>query len=549
MRVHEIPRRLRTGVVLALMAIVSPAVSQTLPPTVDAGTIARENLRNQGSVEQEAQPAKIGSGAVPKAAQLPVVTFPAGGTTFLLKRVEFSPSKFLSQETLDAIVAPYLNTRVDLSKIQAIVNAVNEIYTQRNLVTASADLPPQKLDSGVLRIRLVEGRLGELTVTGAVQNPTDFYTRRIRITPGETIDVPELNSEINLFNRVNDAQIKASLQPGTSFGLTDIALAAIEPPKDLLEVFGDNFGVTSVGAFEGGLLYRHYGLLGSDDKLSFYGLGARGDLVGNVAYSIAVTPTGGRVGLSYTRGGIKIVEGPFEALNITGSSQIGAVNFSHPLFINNNFFIQAVGSVADDISSTNQGTTPISQNQTVKGSAGVSASYVGDMFNLTVTPTYSRANSRLLVTDDKEDYNLVNGILQGSARLPYGFNAILTAVGQYSSEALLPGDQLFQIGGPLSVRGYTSNAIAGDSGYYFNAELHHGLPELYKGLDLFAFFDNGTVFSTFPTRTTLTAAGGGINLNVNDHVSAQIFVGVPLKSVLTDQAGYQIYGRLVLTAF
>jgi hemolysin activation/secretion protein len=130
-------------------------------------------------------------------------------------------------------------------------------------------------------------------------------------------------------------------------------------------------------------------------------------------------------------------------------------------------------------------------------------------------------------------------------RLPAQFSAAALGSWQYAWEKLLPGDQLFSVGGPTTVRGYPTNAAAGDSGYYFNFELHRNMSDMIKGLDLFAFIDSGSVYSTFPAITQLDSAGAGLSWTPYTALTFEGSVGVPWRTVIADQSHYQFYGRII----
>ena len=146
--------------------------------------------------------------------------------------------------------------------------------------------------------------------------------------------MPQLTADVTWFNRTNDVQIRALLQPGTDFGLTDLQFAVTEPPRNTLQFFTDNQGVKTTGRYQAGVYYKLHGLAGFDDRLTFYGTKSDGNLNGNVSYNVPVNPWGGRVGVSYTQGKIKIVDGPVPPLDVTGKSDQVAVNFAQPVFVN-----------------------------------------------------------------------------------------------------------------------------------------------------------------------------------------------------------------------
>ncbi len=69
---------------------------------------------------------------------------------------------------------------VDLSTIQRMVKEINDLFAQRNLATAAAFLPAQKLNSGIVHVQIVEGRLGKVVDKGANAMSKDFvlFARR-----------------------------------------------------------------------------------------------------------------------------------------------------------------------------------------------------------------------------------------------------------------------------------------------------------------------------------------------------------------------------------
>ena len=113
---------------------------------------------------------------------------------------------------------------------------------------------------------------------------------------------PGSASRRNPYREWIGAQIRALLKPGSSFGETDVELDLTEPPPDAIQVFVDNQGVYSVGEFEGGLNFQHYGMLGIDDRFTLYGIAAHGNRNINLAYDIPVNPWSGRGGVSFSTG-------------------------------------------------------------------------------------------------------------------------------------------------------------------------------------------------------------------------------------------------------
>jgi len=541
----------------AILLAAAPALAQNVgtSPQVNPGAIQNQQQRLQRQLEQQQQPQLV--------PQAPVVSGPSrtapelrpGGPNFLLKGVTFDSSKFLTPDELKAIAAPYIGHEANFAKLQEILKQINALYDKKGIITASAILPPQKIIDGVVHIGLVEGKLGKVNLLNRQQTNESYVRDRVPLTPGATVDVPALTDDIEFFNRTNDTQLKALLQPGASFGQTDVVLSLKEPPRDTVQLFVDNQGVDTTGQKEAGVYYRHAGLLGINDRFTLYGTYAVGSLAGSASYNLPVDIWGDRLGVSYQRNRISIVNGPFETLNIVGTSQIGEIDFTHPFYADKAWLVTGNLNASDTFSKTDQTGVIVSDDQTRKGGFGFTVTQSGNDHTFSVTQSLDAAHSRDNVLSRGRYFRLYNGTWSGFLNLPFGFNASTAAGWQYSPERLLPGDQLFSIGGPTTVRGYQANAFAGDDGYYVNLEFHHDLieplkqgnfpiPAMFETIDGYVFGDRGGVYSTFPQQRTLESVGFGVSLNLLQHWIGEASVGFPLLHALTDQSSYVIYGRI-----
>lgn len=536
---------------LAAAALPPAAFAQALPanvaPRIDPGLINQQDRRNQIQLEEQTNPLSQGPAVVaPKAAPNPIA--PRGGPTFVLRAVTFDPSTFLTRAELDAVAAPYLGKRVDISDVQRIVKAVNDLLTDRKIATAAAFLPQQDLRTGTLRVGIVEGKLGQVTVKNNVSLDADYLRSRIGGTPGQVVDPNALGDDVARFNKTGVAQVQAFLQPGTQFGLSDIQLSVTEPPVNAMQLFVDNQGVGSVGTLEGGFLFQRYGFFGLDDRFTLYTVKSSGNFAGNASYNVPFDLSGGRIGLSGSAGRIHIVNGPFVPLDVDGSSQTAALNLSQPLYVDQNWLVLALASFGYTKSSSDQSRIPITDNQTFKGTGGATIGYSNPTFAASVSPTFTYAHTDFGVTDQRTDFNLYSGTYGASLHLPYDFLAVLGGSFQVSSKALIPGDSLFQIGGPTTVRGFPTDAIAGPTGYYGNLELHHGLASLssvLSGIDVYGFYDRGSVYNVQEPRVvTLNSAGVGLSYDIKKVALAELGAGFPLNHALDRQPDYEFYFRL-----
>jgi hemolysin activation/secretion protein len=526
----------------------TPALAQTDPTTSVIQQLEQrlENFERESRIEQQGDP---------------VITDPLqradlpepGGPTITLSDVVFQPaSEFISERELADIASQYVGRPIDFSQIAALVRDVNDIYAIRGIVTASAILPPQDLSTRVLTVQLVEGRLGNVGIVGERRTRDEVILDRVRLVKGDrVVDVPTASSDITFSNRTSLLQMRMLLQPGAGFGLTDIALGITEPPRNQFTAYVDNQGVESTGDITGGFIWRHYGALGIDDSFLMFLTASRGSIAGTVNYDLPISDFGTRLGIGYTGTTTRVVDGPAAPLDVTGQSQSVTATLSQALIAQTNWLVQANASVSYGASSSDIGPVPQVDALTTRVVLGLPITHSGERHSIYVQPqfVYARVEDQLPGADQPENILLFAGNANASY---FVTDTVLTQVRgawQYTDETLIPGNLLFQIGGPTTVRGYPSDGVAGDSGYYVQAEVGYRFTESLAGLNVFAFADAGEVFSTSPARTTLASAGLGMTYDFADQASLELSVGFPLVEAMANQSTATLLGRLTARMF
>ncbi|WP_299742261.1 ShlB/FhaC/HecB family hemolysin secretion/activation protein [Devosia sp.] len=533
------------GLIMLVAACAAPGIA--MAQTDPAADAIRQNEQRALDIDAATSPA-------PQTDPILTVTTPAGdlpapgGPTVHLKSVVFEPaSAFLTAEELNAIAAPYVGRRLDFAAIAKLVRAVNDLYAERGIVTAGAVLPPQTLASGVLKIQLVEGRQGVVSIVGDRKSSDAYIFNRIQLTRGDGIvDVPAAADDIAFFNKTNRAQIRLLLQPGAAFGFTDLTLGIVEPPPHTLQFFLDNHGVRSTGEVQTGLTYQAYGLMGMDDTLVASLTASLGSIAGTISYDIPITTAGTRISLGYSRSQIRVVDGPSEPLDINGGSQVASLTASQPVFATTDWSLIALASTSYGDSISRAGVVSLVESTTTKASAGLALSYTGTTGSFSIQPQIVFAAAQDKLAQSWRDLTI--GTISGSGRLQLGdsFAFVVQGAGQYAGhQTLLPGDLLFKIGGPNTVRGYPSDGVAGDSGYFVQSELHWNVA---PSVDLFALTDFGQAFSTFPARTTMMSIGAGVSYTA-EHFGAELAVAAPVLDAVADQQNVALYAKMTGTFY
>ncbi|MEO1205465.1 MAG: ShlB/FhaC/HecB family hemolysin secretion/activation protein [Pseudomonadota bacterium] len=521
------------------------AQTTIVPPT--SGALSQESLRQQRQLEQQLKPR-----ARPLAT--PDISGPERseddigddtGPKFKLTAVTFSRSAFLSPPDLQAIAAKYTGREITFADLQRILADVNALYGARGIITALATLPPQKIKGGVVKIKLTEGRHAAVNVIGATTLSDDYVLSRFPVTEGEIVDPDVLREKVRHYNLRNSNQLRVLLKPGKSFGQTDLDIAVAEPPMNTLEVFFNNHGTVSTGEYQRGFLFQRYGLFGFDDRLTIYGTNARQTSNGNLSYNFPVGVEGHRAGFSLSRGDFAIVDGPFSILDVAGVSDTVELNYAHLLYVSDVRRLSATFSGQFGQSETEYSDVRVTDENFYQATAGFTFSHVDEAFYVSISPDLVFVSHENEIIRHGTDFMLFAGAASGVADLPTGLRLTGDVSWQVTGSKLLPGSQLFQIGGPTTVRGYPASGASGDSGYLVSAELHRHLDELREGLDLYAFVDHGAVYSTFPEHTSVTSIGVGVNFEITEFIGLDVNLAFPVEEVFPDQDDVQVYARVL----
>ncbi len=210
-------------------------------------------------------------------------------------------SQILSKSEMDEIFGPLTETNVHFEQIKDAVQQINIMYAKKGYVTARAFLPVQKIKSGIVRIDLIEGRVGKFNVENNKWTKTSFVEKRMTQKPNELFDIVKLEQDIVAFNRYNSGvSLKASLYPGKADGTTDITLEAQETFPFRVTGLFDNAGRHTIGELRGGVMAQADSLLGYRDKLTLGTYMSKSSVTPFVDYNVPVNKYDGRVGFYFS---------------------------------------------------------------------------------------------------------------------------------------------------------------------------------------------------------------------------------------------------------
>lgn len=547
---------LAAGLLAATQAL---AQTPAIPPAADPGAIQQrqieeERQRREAEREQRKPVAEPIRRDVP---ELPSVQPGPETVRFMVREIRFTKSEILSTEELESVAREYRGRELDLADLRQLAARINELYRSKGVVTAQAVVPPQDVSEGVVLIRLVEGRLGNVRIEGNDSTKEGFVAERLGLKPADLMDLGKLKAALVRFNRTNDAQLRVELKPGEQFATTDLRVMMTEPPHHDLRVTLDTLGSSATGKLRAGAFYFNRSLLGYRDDASLSVTHATGQDSRSITYGFPVNTLGGRLNLGYYLDSTAIKSGPLASLNITGESVARVLYLRQPALVDSSAQLDIVAGGKQRQNSSWIDSVFLQRTDTADFNMGAEAQLFGRESTWFASFVRFFGHSQVMA---REGFVVDRGALRHQRDLGNGLSFRGNLSWQSTSRVLLPSSEQFFIGGEGSVRGYPVGVFSGDAGHTLNLELHH--PLIAAGTDTggsgatgFFFLDYGQAKpfrppnSSLGTYEALTGAGWGLHATMGKRVYAQLTLGYGLTRVPLEPQHYEISLRLVASMF
>ena len=269
----------------------------------DRRDIERERVMEQIAEDEAAKKNKVEQGEKPSAEE------PGAEISFALQQVIWNPSEILTKEQIQAVTASYIGKQVTLKDLREMAEKVTNLYRDKGYMTCGAVLPPQRIHDGVVELRLIEGKTGNVNLTGNRYTKTGYIMNRMGLKPGEIANTEKLNRDLRWFQGTNDIQLRVVMKPGAEEGTTDYDIMAFEPQNQSVTLYTDNDGYETSGRWRAGIFYNMKSVSGLRDSLRAHFIGSRGTKSWGLGYSVPISRKGMRLDLDYSGNRTKVVKG------------------------------------------------------------------------------------------------------------------------------------------------------------------------------------------------------------------------------------------------
>ena len=447
---------------------------------------------------------------------------------FELKRVEWNPSAILTQEELQAVTDAYIGRQITAKDLLEMTDKITALYREKGYMTCGAVLN-RRIHDGVAKVRLVEGRTENVSVSGNRSTRENYITGRLGLKPGEIANIAKLNKDLRWFHGTNDIQLRVVIKPGAAEGTTDYEIIAFEPQNQTVTLYLDNDGYDNSGRWRQGIFYTMRSLSGYRDALRGSFIRSQGTKAWTMGYSIPLSQRGMRLDLNYSGNRTKITNGELKNLGVRGKAQSFSLNWRVPFYITAHSRHETGLQYIYQTSKTDWGYGSVSwtDDKINRVIPYVSFTHYGNSSVFYHKHSFVFAKRRD-IDGNSDSANLYR--LSSFWQKRYGGGQFWQArlEGQWSSEDNLASSDRFFIGGVTSVRGYEEGFIGGPKGMTANLEYHVPLDKA-RRFSLFPFVDWGTISGvTGMEHRTLLSAGLGLEARYKQLYST-LSVGFPIK--------------------
>ncbi|MDX2239971.1 MAG: ShlB/FhaC/HecB family hemolysin secretion/activation protein [Leptolyngbyaceae cyanobacterium bins.302] len=489
----------------------------------------------------------------------PVPLPPAGETlspgsvpgTIVVKRFEVLGSTVFSAEELAAATAAFTNRPITFAELLQAQAAITKLYADQGYLTSGGVIPPQTVEGEVIVIQVVEGELEGINVTGTRRLNPNYVRSRIALGARKPLNTRRLLEALQLLQLNPLIQnISAELSSGTRTGTNFLDVRVNEAKTFAAQVELDNNRSPAVGSFRRGARISEANLLGQGDSLQVGYSNTDGSNVIDLSYTFPINPRNGTLSLDFQRSFYRIVEEPFEPLDLKANSRIFSLSYRQPV-IETPTRLVALGLTAYRRDSETSilgipfGLTPGSDDQ---GKTRVSAVRFFQEWVERGAESVFAARSELSVGTGAFNASLDapppngrfvswRGQLQWVRLLAPDTLLVLRSDLQLSDRALAPFDQ-FSLGGQNSVRGYRQDVLLADNGILASAEVRVPIlrvPRAQGLLQVVPFVDAGRIWNSSgqanPSPNGLAAIGLGLRWQQGNLLTFRLDWGIPLVSI------------------
>ncbi len=478
--------------------------------------------------------------------------------TIIIDRFNVVGSSVFSPQELAKVTENYIKKSISFAQLLQASEAVTKLYRDKGYITSGAFIPANQTfrsRGSTITIQVVEGGLESIQVSGLKRLNPNYVRSRLAVATGKPLNVNKLLQALQLL-QLNPLikNISAELAAGANAGSSILVVRAAEAKTFTAEISLDNNRSPSIGSFQRQIQLNQANLSGLGDNLNVAYANTDGSNDVEASYTLPINAYNGTLQFSYNYTNSRVIEEPFDTLDIEGTSQDFSITLRQPIVQTPNEEF-ALGVTASRRESD----------------VGFYDPLTGDRFAFP-SPGARDGETRLSILRFFQDWTKRNSrqVLAARSQFSFGIDAfdatinsnapdgqffswrgqgqwvrllapdtllLVRADAQLSDRPLVPLEQ-FGLGGQRTVRGYRQDLLLVDKAFLASIELRYPIlriPQLEGVLQITPFVDfgtgsGGTSTGAADVPNSLASTGLGL-LWQSNRINARFDWGIPLVSV------------------
>ncbi|MBT3515791.1 MAG: ShlB/FhaC/HecB family hemolysin secretion/activation protein [Nitrospina sp.] len=472
------------------------------------------------------------------------------GVNFIFKRLFIQGTTIYGKRTLKPFYSKYLNKKTSLKDIYEIAQTITNKYRNDGYILSKAIVPPQKINNGVVYLKIVEGYIDKINLQGPIRGPRKLINQyRKKILKSRPLRALDLERYLLLIDDLPGVTAKSVLTPSEDKPNATTMTLILSDKAFEGHVGTDNRGSKFNGPYEFSGDLTANSLLGDHSRTGLQGVITSQTeelLFLNAFYDLPIGQEGTRLFFSGSASDSE-PGSSLKQFNINGDSRSVTLRLTHPFLRSRGKNLTGHLGFGGRNSTTKILGSVDSEDRLRVINMGVSYDYADEYkgvnlirFNLSqglnifdATKSGSPNLSRSL---GRSDFTKLAGSAMRVQNLAPSWNLLVASSWQYSFDKLLASEE-FGVGGSQYGRAYDSSEITGDHGIAFKVELQKAFRPAWDYLSdfqLYSFLDYGSVWnkvqtSTGAKRQDLTSIGLGMRFNVTDSISGYLEMNKPVS--------------------
>ncbi|MGI9291543.1 MAG: ShlB/FhaC/HecB family hemolysin secretion/activation protein [Gammaproteobacteria bacterium] len=180
--------------------------------------------------------------------------------------IEFEGNTVFTDKDLEIYAVNYEDRVVAPEELQILRRDITQLYRSKGYANSGVILPDQKVENGIVTLKVIEGKLADIEVFGNKYVREGYVDRRVGYKIDEPLNVEQLKNNLNQLQQDPlIAQVNSELRPGLAPG-EDILRVRIEEDDRFQTSFSfDNYRSPTVDEYRGTVFQSVRGPFGIGD--------------------------------------------------------------------------------------------------------------------------------------------------------------------------------------------------------------------------------------------------------------------------------------------